>query len=158
MMPEPKKFRRWKVNSSDKIILKKIELCGLRRGFPSSAAAYEQECVDMVSALVPNPAYSEFVETCGDYCLDRFMADPALVVVDHTELPRHNDLVYVRIDDTDSVRVYCVEFGKVVLRTANKARSYPAIYLSGDESIEIRGVIVHIFIDPRQWIKPVGSC
>ena len=150
MVVDSRRFKRWAVSCSDEILINKISNSGLHCGFPSPAADYEQERINLIKELVPNPEYSEYVITEGDCCIDRGIMDPGLIIVDYTEFPRHNDLVYVRLNDADSVRVYCLESNSVVLRTANSHKNYPPVYLSQDDTVEIRGVVIKIIIDPRE--------
>lgn len=127
-----------------------MQASGLHAGFPSPAQDYEQHRINLTRELVPNPEYTEIVEVYGDCCIDRGILDPCRVLIDFTEFPNHGDLIYVRYGDEDMIRVYHVELGKIVLRTANAKKRYPAIILNEVEGIEIRGVVIHILIDPRK--------
>jgi DNA polymerase V len=120
----------------------------LHCGFPSPATDYVQKRIDLVKELVPHPDYSEYVYTTGDCCVDRGVFEGSVVIVDFSETPRKGDLVYLRDSEGDTIRVYCIEGGQVVFRAANKARAYKPILLT-DESVELRGVVIKIIIDPR---------
>jgi DNA polymerase V len=146
----PRLFSRFKLDLHDETILREIRESGLHAGFPSPAEDYQQHRINLTRELVPNPDYTEIVEVYGDCCIDRGILDPCRLLIDFTEFPTSGDLVYVRYGDEDMIRVYTVEFGKVVLRTANAKKRYPAIVLSEVEGLEIRGVVIHILIDPRK--------
>jgi DNA polymerase V len=131
-------------------MLREIRESGLHAGFPSPAGDYEQDRINLTRELVPNPDYTEIVSVFGDCCVDRGVMDPCRLLIDFTELPCHGDLVYVRYGDEDMIRVYCVEGGKIILRTANAKVRYPVIVWNDVEGIEIRGVVIHILTDPRK--------
>lgn len=146
----PVHFQRRKIDASDLLILREIKHSGLHAGFPSPAGDYEQHRINLTRELVPNPEYTEIVEVHGDCCLDRGVMDPCRLLIDFTELPSHGDLVYVRFGDEDMIRVFCVEAGIIILRTANSRKRYPEIRLPAVDDLEIRGVVIHILVDPRK--------
>lgn len=152
MKQQGKQFRRWPISHLDDITLTRIDNSGLHAGFPSPAADYSANRINLTKELVPNPEYSELVEVTGDSMIDRGITDPCYVLIDYTLTAVEGDIVYVRIPhQDDTLREYRRVNGEAWLYPRNKYKTYPPMRFTDHEDIEIRGVVIRIFIDPTKF-------
>lgn len=146
-------YKLGRVSELDDVVIRSIvgigPHCGRTPGFPSPALDYEQHRINLTKELVPNPEYTELVRAYGDCCIDRFITDGTLVLIDYTEIPNDWNLVYVRVGDEDLIRVFRSIGGRIEYHTANHTKKYPIIHHE-DGYTEIRGVVIQTINDPRK--------
>ena len=115
-------------------------------GFPSPAADYTDELLNLHDFLVPRPAATLFHRVQDEAMSGASVATGDLLVVDRSLKPAHGRLVMVRMDGETLVR-RLVHLGRVGrLAAANPA--YPDIVLKEGVDHRILGVVryrIHSF-------------
>ncbi|MDO8072964.1 translesion error-prone DNA polymerase V autoproteolytic subunit [Janthinobacterium sp. SUN176] len=111
-------------------------------GFPSPAADYTEDGLDLNALLVQHKAASFFFTVEGDSMRDAGILDGDKVVVDRSVAPLHGHIVIAVIDAEYTLkRLYC-QRGRVELRPDNPA--YKSICLAEGSELQIWGVVTGV--------------
>lgn len=115
-------------------------------GFPSPAADYVEQRVDLNELLVLHPSATYFVRAAGDSMIDGGISDGDLLVVDSSRTARHGDIVIAAVDGEFTVKRLQLR-PAVQLNPMNPA--YSPIRVMNEETLDIFGVVTFI-------VKAVG--
>ncbi|EDE5446220.1 translesion error-prone DNA polymerase V autoproteolytic subunit [Salmonella enterica subsp. enterica serovar Utah] len=110
-----------------------IERCAA--GFPSPAADYTEDELDLNSYCIRRPAATYFVRAIGDSMKDIGLHSGDLMVVDKAEKPLEGDIVIAETDGEFTVKRLQLK-PRVALLPMNPA--YPVLY---PENLQIFGVV-----------------
>ncbi len=111
-------------------------------GFPSPAADYEQDRLDLNKHLVKNPAATFFVRVTGDSMIGAGIHDGDLLVVDRSIEPRDKNIVIAVLDGEITVKRIRLRRGKITLVPENE--SYLSHEISHDNEFEVWGVVTNV--------------
>ncbi|HAF2223575.1 TPA: translesion error-prone DNA polymerase V autoproteolytic subunit [Salmonella enterica] len=104
-------------------------------GFPSPAADYTEEELDLNAYCIRRPSSTFFVRAIGDSMRDRGLHSGDLLVVDKAEKPLQGDIVIAETDGEFTVKRLQLK-PRVALLPMNPA--YPVLY---PEDLQIFGVV-----------------
>lgn len=111
-------------------------------GFPSPAADYTEDGLDLNTFLVQHKAACFFFTVEGDSMRDAGILDGDKVVVDRSVAPLHGHIVIAVIDGEYTLkRLYC-QLGRVELHPDNPA--YKSICLAEGSELQIWGVVTGV--------------
>src|SRR5688572_15956248 len=71
---------------------------GVSAGFPSPAADYVEEEIDLNHYLRPRPSSSFIIRVKGDSMTGAFIPDGSLLIVDRSVKPSHNNIIVAVLD------------------------------------------------------------
>ena len=111
-------------------------------GFPSPAADYEQDRLDLNKHLVKNPAATFFVRVTGDSMIGAGIHDGDLLVVDRSLEPRDKNVVIAVLDGELTVKRIRLMRGKIVLVPENEA--YLSREITSENEFEVWGVVTNV--------------
>ena len=128
---------------------KKSPLSGVRlisysmpAGFPSPAADYADQKLDINDYLVRNN-WSTFMFTVkGDSMLGASIEDEDKVVVDRSINPKNNDIVIAVLDGEYTIKRLYRRGKKIELKPEND--KYKPIQIESENTLEIWGVVVGV--------------
>lgn len=110
-------------------------------GFPSPAADYVEQRIDLNKLLVQHPSATYFVKAAGDSMIEGGINDGDLLVVDSSRTAAHGDIVIAAVDGEFTVKR--LQLRPVVqLNPMNSA--YVPIILNDEDSLNIFGVVTFI--------------
>lgn len=112
---------------------------GCAAGFPSPAADYVSEELDLNEYCVRHPAATYYVRAHGNSMNDVGMRDGDLLVVDRAERPKHGDIVIAEVEGGFTVKKLLTS-PRLTLQPMNPA--YSPIYPAPDD-LMIFGVVTH---------------
>ena len=112
-------------------------------GFPSPAADYEENQLDLNKHLIKNPAATFFVRVSGDSMIGAGIHDGDLLIVDRSLDPRDKNVVIAVIDGELTVKRIRIQKKKVFLVPENE--NYTIINVSDREDFSIIGKVVSVF-------------
>lgn len=115
-------------------------------GFPSPAAQYEDESLDLNRLLIRKPAATFFMKVTGDSMVGAGIYHGDIIVVDRSVTPDDGDIVVACIEGEFTVKRIRFHNGNVWLEPANAA--YRPIFLRSLQELRIFGVVtanVHRF-------------
>lgn len=111
----------------------------VRAGFPSPAADYLEQPLDLNSHLIRHPAATFFIYAHGDSMRDAGIHDRALLIVDRAAEARDGSIVIAVVDGDLTVKR--LRRGKDICRLEAANEKYPPIAVTSDDAIW--GVVIH---------------
>jgi DNA polymerase V len=111
-------------------------------GFPSPAADYEQDKLDLNKHLVSNPAATFFVKVAGDSMIGAGIHHGDLLVVDRSLEPRDKSVVIAVLNGELTVKRIRIKNKKIVLEPEN--HNYSAQEITPDTEFEVWGVVTSV--------------
>lgn len=112
-------------------------------GFPSPAADYEEQRLDVAAYLCPNPVSTFFFSVQGDSMEGAEIFDGDILVVDRAVKPRHGHVVVAFINGERLVKRLFLRHGRAALLAENAA--YPAIEIGEGVELVVWGVVTGKF-------------
>jgi DNA polymerase V len=115
-------------------------------GFPSPAADYVEERIDLNELLIRNPPATFCVRIGGDSMIDMGMLDGDVVTVDRSIEPRPGKVVVAAFDGDIFIKVLRKVSGRLALCSENQKRavSYPPMFLDEAQEHTIWGVVTGV--------------
>lgn len=113
-------------------------------GFPSPAADYIEDRLDLTDYLVDNPVATFFVKLGNSpSMIDRHLFPGDILVIDRSMEPQHGDAVLVDYAGDFMVKTLWLRRGRTVLHSENAARAadFPDILVNPELRFEICGVV-----------------
>jgi DNA polymerase V len=115
---------------------------GVSAGFPSPAADYEEDKLDLNKHLIKNPAATFFVRVTGDSMVGAGIHHGDLLVVDRSIEPRDKNVVIAVVDGELTVKRIRIRKKKITLEPENE--NYSAQQISEDAEFEVWGVVTNV--------------
>lgn len=112
-------------------------------GFPSPAADYEENQLDINEYLVRNPVSTFFFAVQGDSMEGAEIFDGDILVVDKSVRPQHGHIVVAFVDGERLVKRLFRRAGRVALVAENPM--YPTLDIHDGQELEVWGVVVGKF-------------
>ena len=111
-------------------------------GFPSPAADYEQDRLDLNKHLVSNSAATFFVRVAGDSMIGAGIHHGDLLVVDRSLEPRDKNVVIAVLNGEMTVKRIRMKKGKVTLEPENPG--YSSQEITADTAFEVWGIVTSV--------------
>lgn len=115
----------------------------LRAGFPSPAADFAGDKIDLVKEMVRHPETTFFARISGDSMVEAGIHSGDIVVIDRSLIPQDGDYVAACVEGEFTLKEYREdkETGSILLVPHNDA--FSVIRVTDPESLIIWGVITH---------------
>lgn len=110
-------------------------------GFPSPAADYVEQRIDLNELLIHHPSATYFVKAAGDSMIEAGISDGDLLVVDSSRTAQHGDIVIAAVDGEFTVKRLQLR-PTIQLNPMNNA--YSPIIVSNEDTLDIFGVVTFI--------------
>lgn len=110
-------------------------------GFPSPAADYVEQRIDLNDLLIRHPSATYFVKAAGDSMIEAGISDGDLLVVDSSRTPEHGDIVIAAVHGEFTVKRLQLR-PRVQLNPMNSA--YSPIIVGSEDSLDVFGVVTYI--------------
>lgn len=112
-------------------------------GFPSPAADYVEERVDLNEYLIRNAPATFCARIKGDSMRDEYLREGDVVMVDRSISPRPGMIVVAVYDGDIYIKVLDKVDGRLALCSRNESRAleYPPLYLDESQEHTIWGVV-----------------
>ena len=111
-------------------------------GFPSPAADYEEDRLDLNRYLIKNPAATFFVRVTGDSMEGAGIHHGDLLVVDRSIEPRDKNIVIAVINGELTVKRIRLKGRKITLEPENK--KYAVQEIAENAEFEVWGVVTSV--------------
>ena len=115
---------------------------GVSAGFPSPAADYEEDKLDLNRHLIKNSAATFFVKASGDSMIGAGIHNGDLLVVDRSLEPKDKSVVIAVVSGEFTVKRLRISKRKIILESENE--NYPAQQISEDAEFEVWGVVTNV--------------
>jgi len=111
-------------------------------GFPSPAADYEENQLDLNKHLIKNPAATFFVRVSGDSMIGAGIHDGDLLIVDRSIDPKDKNVVIAVVDGELTVKRIRIRRKKITLEPENV--NYASREISKDADFQVWGVVTNV--------------
>jgi DNA polymerase V len=111
-------------------------------GFPSPAADYEEDKLDLNRYLIKNPAATFFVRVTGYSMMGAGIYSGDLLVVDRSLEPRDKSVVIAVIDGELTVKRIRIGKKKITLEPENE--NYSVQQITEDTDFQVWGVVTNV--------------
>jgi len=111
-------------------------------GFPSPAADYEEDKLDLNEHLIKHPAATFFVRTIGDSMVGAGIHCGDLLVVDRSLEPRDKSIVIAVVNGDLTVKRIRIKKKKITLEPENETYSIQEI--NENMEFEVWGVVTNV--------------
>ena len=111
-------------------------------GFPSPAADYVEEGLDLNDYLVRNKPATFMFTVKGDSMIGASIEEGDKVLVDRAQQPKHGDIVVVVVDGEYTIKRLFKHMDRVELRPENPA--YPPIVFHDGAELVVWGTVVGV--------------
>ncbi len=115
-------------------------------GFPSPAADYIEDIIDLNELLIKNPSSTFLVKVVGDSMIDSFIPPKATLIVDRSLKPKNNNIVVAVVNGEFTVKKLGINGMSMFLYAANK--TFKPIAITETMDFLVWGVVSKIIIDP----------
>jgi len=111
-------------------------------GFPSPAADYEENQLDLNKHLIKNPAATFFVRVSGDSMTGAGINDGDLLIVDRSLNPKDKNVVIAAVNGELTVKRIRIRKKKVFLEAENV--NYPTQEIGKEADFQVWGVVTNV--------------
>lgn len=115
---------------------------GVSAGFPSPAADFTENNIDLNKELSKNPLATFYVKVNGNSMIDAGINDKDILVVDRSIEPRDNKIAVCLVDGEFTVKRIKLEKDCLYLLPENK--DYQPIKITEENQISIWGIVTYI--------------
>ena len=116
----------------------------IQSGFPSPAADYLEEIIDLEHLLRPNPLSTFIVRNIGDSMIDAHILPNSLLIVDKSVIPTNNKIVVAVVNGEFLLKYFIKNSSGIRLLPANK--KYPPIPITEGMDFSIWGTVTKIIL------------
>jgi DNA polymerase V len=114
-------------------------------GFPSPAADYLEEDIDLKKYLQPNPTATYLARVSGDSMVNAHIPHDSIVVIDKSVRPRNNSVVVASLNGENVIKHYVKTHAGLFLSPNNNA--YKPVKITEDMDFSVWGVVTHVIIE-----------
>ena len=114
----------------------------INAGFPSPAADYVEEGLDLNAYLVRNQPATFMFSVKGDSMIHAGIQEGDKVIVDRALTARHDDIVVAVVDGDYTIKRLYKHMGRVELRPENPV--YPPIVFQEGSELLVWGVVIGV--------------
>lgn len=115
---------------------------GIHAGFPSPAADYMQQAIDLNRELVKHPSATFYGRVVGDSMIDAGVSEGDILVIDRALEARDGDMAVCFVDGEFTLKhIYHTDFG---LRLVPANSRYPEIEVREGVDFRMWGVVTYV--------------
>ncbi len=115
---------------------------GVSAGFPSPAADYEEQKLDLNKHLIKHPAATFFVKASGDSMIGAGVHTGDILIVDRSLEPQDKNVVIAIINGELTVKRIRIRRNKISLVAENN--DYPIQDIPEDAEFEVWGIVTYV--------------
>jgi DNA polymerase V len=115
---------------------------GVSAGFPSPAADFMEDTIDLNKELSKNPLATFYIKVSGNSMIDAGIENNDVLVVDRSLEPQNNKIAICFIDGEFTVKRILVKKDELFLMPENK--NYKPIKITSETQIIIWGIVTYV--------------
>lgn len=115
---------------------------GVSAGFPSPAADFSENTIDLNKELCKNPLATFYIKVNGNSMIEAGIEDKDILVVDRSLEPKNNKIAVCLLDGEFTVKRIKVTKEGLFLMPENKA--YKPIQITEENQIQIWGIVTYV--------------
>lgn len=136
-----KKLNFFKPDTTNPVEIPLLDV-GIKAGFPSPAADFEEQRISLDHYLIKNPETTFFAKANGDSMINASINDGDLLVIDRSLEPKNNAIAVCYIDGEFTVKRIKKTKDKVILQPEND--HYKPIEVTSDNNLIIWGIVTFV--------------
>ena len=136
-----KKLNFFKPDTSNPIEIPMLDV-GIKAGFPSPAADFEEQRISLDHYLIKNTESTFFAKASGDSMINAGINDGDLLVIDRSLEPKNNAIAVCYIDGEFTVKRIKKTKDKLFLKPENE--EYKSIEITLDNNLIIWGIVTYV--------------
>ena len=113
-------------------------------GFPSPAADYMEEGIDLKKYLQPNPTSIYIARVDGDSMVNSHIPDKSIVVIDKSLAPHNGSIVIATLNGEKLIKQFVKTHTGLFLSSSNP--QYKPIKVLPEMEFSIWGVVTHVIV------------
>lgn len=113
----------------------------IHAGFPSLAADYAGERIDLVKEMNPHPESTFYATVSGESMVDAGIFDGDIIVIDRSLDPKDGDFVIVSIDGEFMLKEYRVDKNGDGIWLIPHNNKYQPVHITDTMRFEVWGVV-----------------
>jgi DNA polymerase V len=117
-------------------------------GFPSPAADYMEEDIDLRKYLQPNTTAIYLARVQGDSMINSNIPDKAIVVIDKSLKPKNNSIVVATVNGEKLIKHFVKTSRGLFLSPSNPA--YKPIPITDEMDFAVWGVVTHVIVSLKK--------
>ena len=115
---------------------------GIKAGFPSPAADFDESKISLDNVLVKNKEATFYAKASGNSMIEAGIDDGDILVIDRSLEPQNNKIAICFIDGEFTVKRIKIEGENVFLMPENK--TYKPIQISEENDLIIWGIVTYV--------------
>lgn len=115
---------------------------GIKAGFPSPAADFDESKISLDNVLVKNKEATFYAKASGNSMIEAGIDDGDILVIDRSLEPQNNKIAICFIDGEFTVKRIKIEGQNVFLMPENK--TYKPIQISEENDLIIWGIVTYV--------------
>lgn len=115
---------------------------GIKAGFPSPAADFDESKISLDNVLVKNREATFYAKASGNSMIGAGIDDGDILVIDRSLEPQNNKIAICFIDGEFTVKRIKIEDENVFLMPENK--NYKPIHISEENDLIIWGIVTYV--------------
>ncbi len=115
---------------------------GIKAGFPSPAADFDESKISLDNVLVKNKEATFYAKASGNSMIGAGIDDGDILVIDRSIEPQNNKIAVCFIDGEFTVKRIKIENEDVYLMPENK--NYKPIQISEENNLIIWGIVTYV--------------
>lgn len=115
---------------------------GIKAGFPSPAADFDESKISLDNVLVKNKEATFYAKASGNSMIGAGIDDGDILVIDRSIEPQNNKIAVCFIDGEFTVKRIKIENEEVYLMPENK--NYKPIQISEENNLIIWGIVTYV--------------
>jgi DNA polymerase V len=117
-------------------------------GFPSPAADYIEEDIDLRTYLQPNTTSIYLARVQGDSMINSNVPDNSIVVIDKSLKPKNNSVIVATVNGEKLIKHFVKTSRGLFLTPSNPA--YKPIQIADDMDFAVWGVVTHVIVSLKK--------
>ncbi len=113
----------------------------IHAGFPSPAADYAGERIDLVKEMNPHPESTFYATVSGESMVDAGIFDGDIIVIDRSLDPKDGDFVIASIDGEFMLKEYHVDKNGDGFWLIPHNNKYQSVHITDTMRLEVWGVV-----------------
>ena len=115
---------------------------GISAGFPSPAADFKEDDIDLNKELCKNPLATFYIKVNGNSMIDAGINDKDILIVDRSLEPQDNKIAVCLIDGEFTVKRLKIDKNGIFLMPENK--EFQPIRVTAENELIIWGIVTYV--------------
>lgn len=122
----------------------------IKAGFPSPAADYAGERIDIIKELSSHPETTFYAYVSGDSMRDAGLLDSDIIVIDKSLEPHNGDFIVAAIDNEFTIKEFRMDADRKAGWLIPHNPDFQPIRVTAEDNFSVWGVVTHCIHSTRR--------